>query len=173
MNRHYHIVKNEDLLSIVWDWITNESNPNKKKARSFHSNEKKILFVPSPSADAYQYKELLHYNWSKATTPKFATNIACPYTNWIFLLISENDIWNHQHSHHQKTFSEISVEVWWVWSHFIQWQALDLLMVRYVKLWFFWYSWMLHWPINQNKIIRQKVTKKMDLDSLQCKTHPQ
>jgi hypothetical protein len=105
MNRHYHIVKNEDLLSIVWDWITNESNP-KKKARSFHSNEKKILFVPSPSADAYQYKELLHYNWSKATTPKFATNIACPYTNWIFLLISENDIWNHQHSHHQKTFSE-------------------------------------------------------------------
>jgi hypothetical protein len=72
-----------------------------------------------------------------------------------------------------KDLSEISVEVWWVWSHFIQWQALDLLMVRYVKLWFFWYSWMLHWPINQNKIIRQKVTKKMDLDSLQCKTHPQ
>jgi hypothetical protein len=103
MNRHYHIVKNEDLLSIVWDWITNESNP-KKKARSFHSNEKKILFVPSPSADAYQYKELLHYNWSKATTPKFATNIACPYHIQIeYFSWYQKMTWNHQHSHHQKT----------------------------------------------------------------------
>jgi hypothetical protein len=165
MNRNYHIVKNEDLLSKVWDWINNESNP-KKKARSFHSNEKKILFVPSPSADAYQYKELLHYNWSKATTPKFATNIACPYHiqieyfSWYQKMIYGiiNILITKRLS--LKTFSEISVEVWWVWSHFIQWQALDLLMVRYVKLWFFWYSWMLHWPINQNKIIRQKVTKK-------------
>jgi hypothetical protein len=156
------------------DWINNESKPKKKsKIISFQWKEN-ILFVPSPSADAYQYKELLHYNWSKATTPKFATNIACPYHIQI-----EYFSWYQKMTYGiiniliTKRLSEISVEVWWVWSHFIQWQALDLLMVRYVKLWFFRYSWMLHWPINQNKIIRQKVTKKMDLDSLQCKTHPQ
>jgi len=115
---------------------------------------------------SFQWKEdtfcpksicLLHYNWYNYQRQNQNLQLVLLVHVQIEYISShqQNDLWNHEHFLQQKS-SESSVEAWRVWSHFIQCQALDLLMVRYVKLWFFWYSWIFHWPSNQNIIMRQK-----------------
>lgn len=151
--RSYHITrmvhrnchKNEDfdLLYNVIELIMKSYTP-KKKSKFISFQWKEDTFVPVHLCDAWQYKRLLHYNWPKAKKNlQLYIDLIAHIQNWILFRW-----WDNIFSSPQQMTLGILVDVGRVGSHFIPWQALDLLMVGYVKLGFSWYSWMLHWPLN-------------------------
>lgn len=150
--RSYHITrmvhrnchKNEDfdLLYNVIELIMNSHT--KKKVNSFHFNEKKILLSQSISAMTGSTKDYCTIIDQRQKRICNYILIWLPiYKNWILFRW-----WDNIFSSPQQMTLGILVDVGRVGSHFIPWQALDLLMVGYVKLGFSWYSWMLHWPLN-------------------------